>query len=182
MPDATPPSLGKDKVAHGDAANPRRATRWAGPVGCHAGLHHARREVLAGITTGIAQVPEAVAFAFAAGVGPLVGLHATWILAMWMALFGARPGQVNGAAGSLAVVIVAVSRAHGVGHLLYTTLLSGLIMVLLGVVQAPRLLQLLPASCMMGFCNGLAILIGMAQMRSFHVAPAEPQGPSSQGR
>lgn len=144
-------------------------------------LHAVRREVLAGITTGIAQVPEAVAFAFAAGVGPLVGLHATWILAMFMALFGSRPGQVNGAAGSLAVVIVAVSQAHGTGHLLYTTILSGIFMVVLGLVQAPRLLHLLPSSCMMGFCNGLAILIGASQLRSFHVmAPASEA--AGQGR
>ncbi|KPX20114.1 Sulfate permease family protein [Pseudomonas amygdali pv. dendropanacis] len=128
-----------------------------------------RAEVLAGLTTSFALVPECIAFALVAHLNPLMGLYGAFIICTLTALFGGRPGMVSGAAGSMAVVIVALVVQHGVQYLLATVLLGGLIMILFGLLRLGKLVRLVPYPVMLGFVNGLAIVIAMAQLEHFKV-------------
>ncbi len=128
---------------------------------------HQRADVLAGITTSFALVPECIAFALVAHLHPLMGLYGAFILCTITALFGGRPGMVSGAAGSMAVVIVALVVQHGVQYLLATVLLSGLIMLAFGLLKLGKLVRMVPYPVMLGFVNGLAIVIAMAQLEHF---------------
>lgn len=129
-------------------------------------------EVLAGLTTSFALVPECIAFALVAHLNPLMGLYGAFIICTLTALFGGRPGMVSGAAGSMAVVIVALVVQQGVQYLLATVLLGGLLMILFGVLRLGKLVRLVPYPVMLGFVNGLAIVIAMAQLEHFKVGEA----------
>ncbi|MEO0391340.1 MAG: SulP family inorganic anion transporter [Pseudomonadota bacterium] len=128
-----------------------------------------RVEILAGLTVALALVPEAVAFAFVAGVHPLVGLYAAVIVGLITALIGGRPGMISGATGALAVVMVSLVAVHGVEYLFATVVLMGLIQVFAGIMQWGKFIRLVPHPVMLGFVNGLAIVIGMAQLSQFKV-------------
>ncbi|QHF02757.1 STAS domain-containing protein [Pseudomonas asturiensis] len=131
-----------------------------------------RAEVLAGLTTSFALVPECIAFALVAHLNPLMGLYGAFIICTLTALFGGRPGMVSGAAGSMAVVIVALVVQQGVQYLLATVLLGGLLMILFGLLRLGKLVRLVPYPVMLGFVNGLAIVIAMAQLEHFKVGEA----------
>ncbi|WP_210015091.1 SulP family inorganic anion transporter [Pseudomonas palmensis] len=126
-----------------------------------------RADVLAGLTTAFALVPECIAFALVAHLNPLLGLYGAFIICTLTALFGGRPGMVSGAAGSMAVVIVALVVQHGVQYLLATVLLGGLVMLLFGLLRLGKLVRLVPYPVMLGFVNGLAIVIALAQLEHF---------------
>lgn len=126
-----------------------------------------RADVLAGITTAFALAPECIAFALVAHMHPLMGLYGAFIICTITALFGGRPGMISGAAGSMAVVIVALVVQHGVQYLLATVLLSGLIMALFGLFKLGKLVRMVPHPVMLGFVNGLAIVIALAQLEHF---------------
>lgn len=126
-----------------------------------------RADVLAGLTTSFALVPECIAFALVAHLNPLMGLYGAFILCTLTALFGGRPGMVSGAAGSMAVVIVALVVQHGVQYLLATVLLGGVVMILFGLLRLGKLVRMVPHPVMLGFVNGLAIVIAMAQLEHF---------------
>ncbi len=126
-----------------------------------------KNEVLAGLTTSFAMVPEVVAFAFVAGVNPLVGLYAAFTIGLLTALLGGRPGMISGAAGSLAVVSTALVVAHGVEYLFAAVLLMGCLQVGAGVLKWGKFIALVPHPVMLGFVNGLAIVIFLAQLRHF---------------
>ncbi|WP_349571647.1 SulP family inorganic anion transporter [Azotobacter salinestris] len=126
-----------------------------------------RADVLAGLTTSFALVPECIAFALVAHLNPLMGLYGAFIICTLTALFGGRPGMVSGAAGSMAVVIVALVVQHGVQYLLATVLLGGLIMVAFGLLRLGKLVRMVPHPVMLGFVNGLAIIIALAQLEHF---------------
>ncbi|GAB3474635.1 SulP family inorganic anion transporter [Azotobacter salinestris] len=126
-----------------------------------------RADVLAGLTTSFALVPECIAFALVAHLNPLMGLYGAFIICTLTALFGGRPGMVSGAAGSMAVVIVALVVQHGVQYLLATVLLGGLIMVAFGLLRLGKLIRMVPHPVMLGFVNGLAIIIALAQLEHF---------------
>ena len=128
-----------------------------------------RIELLSGLTVALALVPEAVAFAFVAGVNPLVGLYAAFMVGLITALFGGRPGMISGATGALAVVMVALVAQHGVEYLFATVILMGLLQVFAGVMQWGKFIRLVPHPVMLGFVNGLAIVIFLAQMTQFKV-------------
>ena len=128
-----------------------------------------RIELLSGLTVALALVPEAVAFAFVAGVHPLVGLYAAFLVGLITALIGGRPGMISGATGALAVVMVALVAEHGVEYLFATVILMGLIQVFAGVMQWGKFIRLVPHPVMLGFVNGLAIVIFLAQMSQFKV-------------
>ncbi len=128
-----------------------------------------RIELLAGLTVALALVPEAVAFAFVAGVHPLVGLYAAFLVGLITALFGGRPGMISGATGALAVVMVALVAQHGVEYLFATVVLMGLLQVFAGVMQWGKFIRLVPHPVMLGFVNGLAIVIFLAQLGQFKV-------------
>lgn len=128
-----------------------------------------KTEILAGLTVALALVPEAVAFSFVAGVHPLVGLYAAFIVGLVTALIGGRPGMISGATGALAVVMVALVAAHGVEYLFATVVLMGILQVLAGVFHLGKFIRLVPHPVMLGFVNGLAIIIFLAQMTQFQV-------------
>ena len=126
-----------------------------------------RADILAGLTTSFALVPECIAFALVAHLNPLMGLYGAFIICTLTALLGGRPGMISGAAGSMAVVIVALVVQHGVQYLLATVLLGGLIMITFGVLRLGKLVRMVPYSVMLGFVNGLAIIIALAQLEHF---------------
>ena len=131
-------------------------------------------DVLSGLTVALALVPEAVAFAFVAGVAPLVGLYAAFIVGLVTALIGGRPGMISGATGALAVVCVALVAEHGVGYLFPTVVLMGVIQILIGWLRLGKFIRLVPHPVMLGFVNGLAIVIFLAQLPQFTIDPTTP--------
>ena len=142
----------------------------------------ARTELLSGLTVALALVPEAVAFAFVAGVHPLVGLYAAFLVGLITAIFGGRPGMISGATGALAVVMVALVAEHGVEYLFATVVLMGLLQIVFGVMQWGKFIRLVPHPVMLGFVNGLAIVIFLAQLTQFKVpGTAEISGHGSSG-
>jgi len=128
-----------------------------------------RVDVLSGLTVALALVPEAVAFAFVAGVQPLVGLYAAFIVGLITAIFGGRPGMISGATGALAVVMVSLVAQHGVEYLFATVVLMGLIQIFVGIMRWGKFIRLVPHPVMLGFVNGLAIVIFLAQLGQFKV-------------
>ena len=132
-----------------------------------------KTELLSGLTVALALVPEAVAFAFVAGVHPLVGLYAAFIVGLITALIGGRPGMISGATGALAVVMVALVAQHGVEYLFLTVVLMGILQILAGIFRLGKFMRLVPHPVMLGFVNGLAIVIFLAQLTQFQFTDAE---------
>ena len=136
-----------------------------------------KNDILSGLTVALALVPEAVAFAFVAGVDPLVGLYAAFMIGLITSIFGGRPGMISGATGALAVVMVTlVARGNAMGaegdelglyYLFMTVILMGIIQVLAGVFKLGKFVRLIPHPVMMGFVNGLAIVIFLSQLSMF---------------
>ncbi len=126
-----------------------------------------KNEMLSGLTVALALVPEAVAFAFVAGVEPLVGLYAAFMVGLITACIGGRPGMISGATGALAVVMVSLVADHGVEYLFATVVLMGLLQVLAGVLKLGKFIRMVPHPVMLGFVNGLAIVIFLAQLSQF---------------
>lgn len=133
-----------------------------------------RGDVLAGLTSSFALVPECIAFALVAHLNPLMGLYGAFFICTITALFGGRPGMISGAAGSMAVVIVALVVQHGPQYLFATVVLGGVLMMLFGALRLGKLIRMVPHPVMLGFVNGLAIIIAMAQLE--HFRQATPQG------
>ncbi len=160
-------------MAFFDFANMRTKTRFGdfsispGEVKLTPG--QIRTDLLSGLTVALALVPEAVAFAFVAGVHPLVGLYAAFMVGLITAIFGGRPGMISGATGALAVVMVALVAQHGVEYLFATVVLMGLLQIFAGVMQWGKFIRLVPHPVMLGFVNGLAIVIFLAQLTQFKV-------------
>ncbi|WP_374764478.1 SulP family inorganic anion transporter [Yunchengibacter salinarum] len=128
-----------------------------------------KTELLSGLTVALALVPEAVAFSFVAGVHPLVGLYAAFIVGLVTAILGGQPGMISGATGALAVVMVSLVATHGVEYLFATVVLMGLIQIAAGVFRLGKFIRLVPHPVMLGFVNGLAIVIFLAQLSQFQV-------------
>ena len=138
---------------------------------------NAKNDILSGATVALALVPEAVAFAFVAGVDPLVGLYAAFMIGLITAIFGGRPGMISGATGALAVVMVSlVAEGNAFGdkgenlglyYLFATVILMGIIQMLAGIFKLGKFVRLIPHPVMMGFVNGLAIVIFLSQLNLF---------------
>ena len=126
-----------------------------------------KNEVLSGLTVALALVPEAVAFAMIAGVSPLTGLYAAFVMGLVTSIFGGRPGMISGATGAVAVVLVALAKSHGVEYIFATVILAGLIQLAAGFLKLGKLIRLVPHPVIFGFVNGLAIVIFMAQLDQF---------------
>ena len=133
---------------------------------------NAKNDILSGMTVALALVPEAVAFAFVAGVEPMVGLHAAFMMGILAAIFGGRPGMISGSTGAMAVVVVALVAQHGVDYLFAAVLLAGLLQILAGVFKLGKFIRLVPYPVMIGFVNGLAIVIFLAQLGQFQYRDA----------
>lgn len=135
-----------------------------------------KADLLSGLTVALALVPEAVAFAFVAGVHPLVGLYAAFMVGLITATMGGRPGMISGATGALAVVMVALVAEHGVEYLFAAVILMGIIQVLAGMLRLGKYIRMVPHPVMLGFVNGLAIVIFLAQLGQFKVEGAWMEG------
>jgi SulP family sulfate permease len=132
-----------------------------------------RTNILSGLTVALALVPEAIAFALVAHVSPLVGLYAAFMVSLITSLAGGRPGMISGAAGSLAVVMVALVVQHGAEYLFATVVLMGVLQIFFGLMKFGKFIRMVPHPVMLGFVNGLAIVIFLAQLVHFKIAGAD---------
>jgi len=126
-----------------------------------------KNEILSGLTVALALVPEAVAFALIAGLSPLTGLYAAFVMGFVTSIFGGRPGMISGATGAVAVVIVTLVKSHGVEYVFATVILAGILQVSAGFMRLGKLIRLVPQPVIFGFVNGLAIIIFMSQLAQF---------------
>jgi len=132
-----------------------------------------KTEVLSGVTVALALVPEAVAFAFIAGLSPLTGLYAAFVMGLVTSILGGRPGMISGATGAIAVVIVTLAATQGVEYVFAAVILSGLIQILAGAVKLGKFIRLVPHPVIFGFVNGLAIIIFLSQLDQFKTSEGE---------
>ncbi len=144
----------------------KKPSNWVEEFGFNS-FSRIRTESFSGLTVALALVPEAVAFAFVAHVNPLVGLYAAFIVGLITAVFGGRPGMISGATGALAVVMVSLVVNHGVEYLFATVVLMGVIQIIAGITHLGKFIRMVPHPVMLGFVNGLAIVIFLAQMGQF---------------
>src|SRR5690554_410595 len=128
-----------------------------------------KTEVFAGLTVAMTMIPESLSFAILAGLSPLVGLYAAFLMGLITAIFGGRPGMVSGGAGATVIVLIALSKMHGVEYLFAAVALAGLFQLLVGVFRLGKFVRLIPQPVMYGFLNGLAVIIFMAQVEQFKV-------------
>ena len=131
---------------------------------------NAKNDILSGLTVALALVPEAVAFALLAGLNPLVGLYAAFTIGLVSSIIGGRPGMISGATGAIAVVIGTLVAIHGVEYLFAAVVLTGIIQVIFGLLRMGKFIRLVPHPVFLGFVNGLAIVIFLAQVKQFKVA------------
>lgn len=132
-----------------------------------------RTEILSGLTVALALIPEAVAFALIAGLSPLTGLYAAFVMGLVTSILGGRPGMISGATGAVAVVIASLAISHGVEYVFATVILAGIIQVAAGLLRLGKLMRLVPLPVIFGFVNGLAIIIFMSQLDQFKNAEGE---------
>jgi len=124
-------------------------------------------EILSGLTVALALIPEAVAFALIAGLSPLTGLYAAFVVGLVASVLGGRPGMISGATGAVAVVIAALVKSHGIEYVYATIVLAGILQVGAGFLRLGKLMRLVPQPVIFGFVNGLAIIIGGSQITQF---------------
>lgn len=132
-----------------------------------------RTEILSGLTVALALVPEAIAFAFIAGLSPLTGLYAAFVMGLVTSILGGRPGMISGATGAVAVVIVTLAQQYGVEYVFATVILAGILQMLAGVLRLGKLMRLVPHPVIFGFVNGLAVIIFMSQISQFQTVDGE---------
>lgn len=128
-----------------------------------------KNEILAGLTVAMTMIPESLSFAILAGISPLTGLYAAFLMGLVTAILGGRPGMVSGGAGATVVVLIALASSHGVDYLFAAVVLAGIIQVLVGLFKLGKFVRLIPQPVMYGFLNGLAVIIFMAQVAQFKV-------------
>ncbi|MRH44531.1 STAS domain-containing protein [Aquibacillus halophilus] len=126
-----------------------------------------RGDVLAGIVVALALIPEAIAFSIIAGVDPMVGLYASFCIAIIIAFVGGRPGMISAATGAMALLMITLIADHGLQYLFAATILTGIIQILFGVFKLASVMKFVPRSVMVGFVNALAILIFTSQLQHF---------------
>ncbi|MDQ0416949.1 SulP family sulfate permease [Croceifilum oryzae] len=126
-----------------------------------------RGDTLAGILVALALIPEAIAFSIIAGVDPMVGLYASFCIAVIISFVGGRPGMISAATGAMALLMVPLVKEYGLNYLLAATILTGVIQILFGVFKVAKVMKFIPRAVMIGFVNALAILIFMAQVPHF---------------
>lgn len=128
-----------------------------------------KNEVLAGLTVAMTMIPESLSFAILAGLSPLTGLYAAFLMGIVTAIFGGRPGMVSGGAGATVIVLIALAASHGPEYLFGAVVLAGAIQLLVGIFKLGRFVRLISEPVMYGFLNGLAIIIFMSQIAQFKV-------------
>ncbi|SDI44697.1 SulP family inorganic anion transporter [Dolosicoccus paucivorans] len=124
------------------------------------------QNILAGLVTSIAIIPEVIGFAFVAGINPAVGLMSTVVLSFVIALLGGRPGMITGAAGAIAVLVGGLVSEYGLQYLFAASILAGIFQMILGSLGIARLVKYIPQAVMFGFFNALGLIIFLAQVPS----------------
>ena len=132
-----------------------------------------KTNLLSGLTVALAMVPEAIAFALIAQVSPLTGLYAAILVCFITSVFGGRPGMVSGATGALAVVMVSLVVQHGPEYLFLTVILMGLLQIIFALFKLGKFIRMVPYPVMLGFVNGLAVVIFLAQFNHFKILNSE---------
>ncbi|MEU4258297.1 SulP family inorganic anion transporter [Streptomyces fradiae] len=130
-----------------------------------------RTEVLAGLVVALALIPEAISFSIIAGVDPAIGLFASFTMAVVISVVGGRKAMISAATGAIALVIAPLNREYGLGHLIATVILGGLMQIVLGALGVARLLRFVPRSVMVGFVNALALLVFLSQVPEMRDVP-----------
>ncbi|NIK80042.1 SulP family sulfate permease [Paenibacillus castaneae] len=133
----------------------------------HNWFSNIRGDLLAGITVALALIPESISFSLMVGVGPMVGLYASFCIAVITAFFGGRPGMISAATGAMALIMVSLVKDHGIEYLFAATILAGVLQFIMGVLKLGKLVQFIPQSVMLGFVNALGILIFTTQLVHF---------------
>ncbi|SFM83918.1 sulfate permease, SulP family [Chitinophaga sp. YR627] len=128
-----------------------------------------KTEVLAGLTVAMTMIPESLSFAILAGLSPLTGLYAAFLMGLITAVLGGRPGMVSGGAGATVVVLIALMQSHGVEYVFAAVALAGIFQLCVGIFRLGKFIRLVPQPVMYGFVNGLAVIIFMAQIQQFRV-------------
>ncbi|MCD1118524.1 SulP family inorganic anion transporter [Chryseobacterium turcicum] len=131
-----------------------------------------KNEVLAGFTVAMTMIPESLSFAILAGLSPLTGLYAAFLMGLVTAVLGGRPGMVSGGAGATIVVLIALIKSHGIEYLFATVILAGILQLFVGIFKLGKFVRLIPQPVMYGFLNGLAVIIFMAQVEQFKITDA----------
>lgn len=128
-----------------------------------------RIEIFAGLTVAMTMIPESLSFAILGGFPPLAGLYAAFIMGLFTAVFGGRPGMVSGGAGATVVVLIALMKAHGIDYIFAAVALAGVFQIITGLFKLGKFIRLVPQPVMFGFVNGLAVIIFMSQLEQFKV-------------
>jgi sulfate permease, SulP family len=131
-----------------------------------------KTEVLAGLTVAMTMIPESLSFAILAGLSPLTGLYAAFMMGLITAILGGRPAMVSGGAGATVVVLIALMKSHGVEYVFAAVALAGILQIAVGIFKLAKFIRLVPQSVMYGFVNGLAVIIFMAQIKQFTITTA----------
>ncbi len=126
-----------------------------------------RGDILAGLVVALALIPEAIAFSILAGVDPMVGLYASFVIAVTISFIGGRPAMISAATGAMAIVIVSLVKDHGLQYLLAATILTGIIQIIFGFLKISKLMKFISNAVMLGFVNSLALLVFIAQTPHF---------------
>ncbi|GGH10624.1 SulP family inorganic anion transporter [Sphingobacterium alkalisoli] len=134
-----------------------------------------KNEILAGLTVAMTMIPESLSFSILAGLSPLTGLYAAFLMGLVTSILGGRPGMVSGGAGATVVVLIALASSHGVQYLFAAVVLAGLLQFLVGLFKLGKFVRLIPQPVMYGFLNGLAVIIFMAQIEQFKL-PGDAAG------
>lgn len=132
-----------------------------------------KNDLLSGLTVALALVPEAVAFAILAHLHPLTGLYAAFTIGLIASIIGGRPGMISGATGAIAVVVGALVLSHGEEYLFAAVMMMGLIQITFGILKMGKFIRLVPHPVFLGFVNGLALVILIAQFEHFKITDAE---------
>src|SRR6478609_4974547 len=126
-----------------------------------------KTEVLAGLTVAMTMIPESLSFAILGGFPPLVGLYGAFIMGLFTAIFGGRPGLISGGAGATVIVLIALMKSHGIEYVFGAIALAGVIQIIVGLLKLGKFIRLVPQPVMFGFVNGLAIVIFLSQLEQF---------------
>ncbi|MCA1066272.1 SulP family inorganic anion transporter [Rossellomorea sp. AcN35-11] len=136
----------------------------------HSWFGNIKGDILSGLVVALALIPEAIAFSIIAGVDPMVGLYASFTMAVTISFVGGRPGMISAATGAMALLFIDLVQDHGIQYLLAATILTGILQILFGMFKLSRYMKFIPRSVMVGFVNALAILIFTSQLQHFEGA------------
>lgn len=132
-----------------------------------------KNEILAGLTVAMTMIPESLSFAILAGLSPLTGLYAAFLMGLITSILGGRPGMVSGGAGATVVTLIALASSHGVDYLFAAVILAGVLQFGVGVFKLGKFVRLIPQPVMFGFLNGLAVIIFIAQVEQFKISGSD---------